>query len=124
MKKVKEVIGLLDDILSEFGSKPQILLSVERLIEMRDMLSGFEPNKFIDLECTEENEYVMCLKCQMTFLPEELNDEGVCQKCFDNKAVTYVWKQNKHIRIVVNGTPEYAEAHVADLVDISDWSIE
>ena len=82
MKKVKEVIGLLDDILSEFGSKQQILLSTDRIMEMRDLLGEFK------------------MKTEST---------------------TYVWKQDRNVKITVKGNPEYAEAHVADLVDISDW---
>ena len=37
------------------------------------------------------------------------------------ESTTYVWKQDRNVKITVKGNPEYAEAHVADLVDISDW---
>jgi len=37
-KNVKEVVGLLKDILSEFGHKSQVLLSMDRIQEMYNLL--------------------------------------------------------------------------------------
>ena len=70
MNNIQQVVDLLDDILTEFGHKEQIVLSTDRIIELKEKLGcpHCGDNSKLDMYEDMNGEWVnICFKCYRSF---------------------------------------------------------